>query len=209
MKRETGGNSSLPGIISKNPQIRSFCVDGADSEFLRNVNTQLPQLVALELSGFRPVNGNIRFENVNKFVIGSGSGYKTSTDTLYFPRLQTFHIDNSSLLQAKHQTFLNKHRHLSHLSLTTNDLNGFQFQEITAILTNLLEITLERAEIIGVYAFRTDVTVEFLRTHHKVKKLNIINYPKDRQIELQKQLNREWNSRFIDGSLSFERKSDN
>ena len=72
-----------------------------------------------------------------------------------------------------------------------------------------MEITLERAEIIGVYAFRTDPTVEFLRTHHTVKKLNIINYPEDRQIELKEQLNQEWNTRIIDGGLSFERKSNN
>ena len=198
--------SAIPALFMKNPQIRSIDFYRVDPEFIRNVNFHLPQLETIKLSHFELRSGSIRIKNVTTFV--TDFGHFTSPLNLHFPRLQTLHVvDYRSERFAEWFHFLNEHNHLRYLYFKHFNMDDQQFQQLTANLTNLVEISLEyRTELIHRnQALSSNVIVEFLRSHNKVEQLNVINFPEHCEDELQEQLEHGWNTRIVSGGLHFER----
>ena len=84
-------------------------------------------------------------------------------------------------------------------------MDDAQFQQLTANLTELVELTLERGNSSQNEVISSGAIVEFLRSHHKVKQLNVITMLKHCEAELKEQLKDEWNTRIIKAGLSFRR----
>lgn len=203
-------NFPLPDVITRNPQLRSIHLHDAEPVFLQKLNTQMPQLETLELSNFELKKGSIRFENVTTFI--SGKDYKTSPENLHFPRLQTLqiNIDVDYKVFDRWFAFLNEHIHLKQLHLQISVMNDDTFQRLTANLADLEEMKLKYYSLYHQGPrVSPNVTVEFLRSHAKVIRLNAINFPEEFEVELQQQMKRDWNVRVIDGGLYFERKTNN
>lgn len=203
---ERSGRSYFPHFLMKNPQIRSISLYSATPDFLQKVNDFLPQLETLKISQFELLNGSIQFPNVTKFVT---HGYYTTPANLHFPRLQTLHADFSSRHFDDYVQFFNEHNHLTRLHFEVFEMKIFdsQFQQLTTNLTDLKELTLQRlAGLSQEHNLNSSSIVEFLKSHVKVHQLNIINFPKHREAELQEQLDGEWDAKIINHGLSFQRK---
>lgn len=192
--------SCFADVMINNPQIKSVELNDNYPNFVEKLNELLPQLEELTLSDFTPSNGCVRFENVTTF--STTLGY-SSPHSLHFPQLQTFYIQFIQERFAEYLSFVNEHNHLNHLNVEHWDLNDSQFQQLTANLPNLMEITLEQKTQSKVLS--TKVIVEFLETHNHVMQLNVINLPEVYEIELNEQLKHEWIIKTIDRGLSFKR----
>lgn len=195
------------GVFKKNPQIRSISLYNAGSEFVQKVNDFLSQLDTLTLSRFELTNGNIQFENVTTFIIGFG--YFTTPANLRFPRLETLHADYSSRYFDDYLQFFNEHNHLRHLHLKIyeTEMNDSQFEQLTANLTDLVEMKLEYANKNDQnQALSTEIVMKFLRSHDKVNQLNFMNFPKHSEAKLQERLKEGWDTRINSHGLSFQRK---
>lgn len=199
-------SEAVPDFIAKNPQIRSIELSGNAPKFLQEMNTLLPQLETLKLERFSLHNGRIQFENVNTFDAGSGS--LTSPANLHFPRLQRFRTGDVSKRFAEYLIFLNQHKRLSQLHFDGLYMDDSQFQRLTENLNDLTEVTLEyESHPHGIQQLSRNAIAAFLRSHDKVKRLNVINFPAEWKDELQEQLKHVWNTKTIDNDrLSFERK---
>jgi len=197
--------SSFENVIIKNPQIRSIDLYDPHQDFLHNMSVLLPKLEHLTLSRYDLKNVSIEFKNVTTFVVNNG--YNRSPENFHFPRLQTLHIDTDWYpLFYKWVNFLNEHKQLSQLQLRHFGLDDLQFKHLTSNLTNLVEITLWAKYSETLYVLSTDCIVEFVKSHEQLKILNIFDYPKQCERELQYQLKLEWNMQIVDRGLSFERK---
>lgn len=197
--------SPFPGVIMKNPQIQSIDLYQPDDELVQKVNDFLPQLKTLKLSGFKLSNGSIQFSNVTTFIIDYG--HYTTPANLHFPQLQTFHFEYDKCQFDDYLDFFNEHNHLSQLHLTMFKLDDSHFQQLTANLTHLIELTLEYGK--NSHQYRTlssNIVVEFVKSHDKVNQLNVINFTKYCEAELQEQLNGEWNTRINGDGLTFQRR---
>lgn len=195
--------SPFPAFFVKNSQIQSIDFDRVDPEVVRKASYHLPQLETIKLSNFQLRSGSIQFKNVTTFVIDFG--HFTSPRNLHFPRLLTLHVDINDRF-AEWLDFLNEHNHLSCLHFKHFNMDETQFQQLTANLTNLVEISLERrTDTYGNRALSTNVIVEFLRSHGNVEHLNVINFPKHYEDELHEQLKHEWSARIISEGLRFDR----
>lgn len=189
-------------IIGKNPQIRSIGLYRVDSELLQNVNTLLPQLESLQLPRSKLQSEIIQFENVTTFDIRMNG----SPAHLRFPRLQTFYVQYLDSLQNDYVSFLNEHTFLRHLHLASVEIRDSEFQQLTANLADLVEVTIKRqSEDYEYVSF--DAIAEFLRSHDKVKCLTAIGFSADWEDNLQEQLKHDWNTKIVDSGLSLERKS--
>lgn len=197
-------HDGFESMIKKNPQIISLQLYKPSVEFLRKVNTILQQLESLTLKSFRMTEGSIRFENVTTFGM---EDWKSSPQGLYFPRIQTLHIVyNGSYFNEWHQ-FVNEHNRLIQLHLAHKEMTDSQFQQLTANLRNLVEISLcFEGESIGNEVLSANMIAEFVRNHKKLQKIDIINYLGFDEATLQDQLNEKWNIDSIHGGLSFTRK---
>lgn len=197
---------NLPmNIIINNPQIRSVDIEKDNPELVQQLNTFLPQLETLTLAHFQLSNGNIRFENVTTFAIKLGDG---SPANLHFPRLEKLYIDYKSERIEDWMQFLNEHNHLKNLHLEFRIMSDLDFQQLTANLTDLVEVTIEDVRK-DVYrrTLGTTAIMEFLKNHEKVKRFNVINLYDNERDELQGQLISGWDVKMVDRRLSFVRKT--
>lgn len=199
--------SKFPGVFEKNPQIQSVALVRVKPENLEKVNNLLPHLKTLTLEEYFSFNKSIQFENVTTFD-ASYASFQTSVANLHFPKLQTLIISCESRNFDDQLTFLNEHKHLSHLYLIYP--NNTEFQEYTANLTDLVELTIgQRREFKGKKEpLSYDIIMEFLSSHHEVKRFNINILPDD----YREQLKHGWNMKMTTKKplydlLSFERKT--
>ena len=79
-----------------------------------------------------------------------------------------------------------------------------QFQQLTANLTNLVELTLYGCSD-DVENLNANAIVKFLRSHYKVKQLNVIGFSEQHQVELEEQMKVEWHTEINGNRLYFER----
>lgn len=198
----------LPGIIKTNPQIRSVHLAHVQPEFVQNLTIALPNLETLELSEFEcRCNLSIQFENVTTFIYGFG----ILPSCLHFPRLKSLRFE-----YVHHQPtfnylpFLNGHRHLKHVHMKGNVFGNTAFQQLTANLTDLVEISVLNTGV-SYPPPHTECFVieEFAKSHDKVMKITLIGFAKHCEVEFQEQLKNEWNIRTVSfdrSGLSFERK---
>lgn len=205
-----GREIPIPGVIAKNPQIRSFESCAAKPEFLRELNTLLPQLETLILKYLEQTGESVRFENVTTFEIRST--YASSPPGLNFPRLENLKISGTRVRFGEYLAFFNEHKHLSHLHMELIELNHSDLHLLTANLTDLMELTFEcAADTDTIIKLNSNAIVEFLKKHEKVTKINFINFSENWKSELEPQLKDGWNTITIELSsskscLSFERK---
>lgn len=198
---------SVIDIITTNSQIQSIELYDDEPNFVQKVNELLPQLETLTISTLKLSDGSIRFENVITFAINHDFG---SPINLYFPRLQNLYIEYTSKRFENWINFLNEHNHLNHLHLRHWDLIDSQFQQLIANLTHLVELTLEFKRVAHPsQALSINVIVEFLSNHDNVQKLNVVDFYKQDEIKLKKQLINEWKVEGFRGKLSFARKTSN
>lgn len=170
------------------------------------MNALLPQLETLKLSHFELKNGKVRFENVTTF--DTGNADYTSPANLHFPRLQTLRTSGASERFNEYLAFLNEHNHLSHLHLTGYKMDDSQFQQLTAKLNDLVELTLDHeSNFYEIQKLGSYAAVEFLESHHKVKRFNVINFSNNWKCELQERFKHGWSVNIIANGLSFERNS--
>lgn len=199
-------DDSFENMIMKNPQIRDIDLFDISPEFVPKVVAHLPQLENLTLSHFRLWNGSIEFESVKRFAMDCeyNSG---SPKNLHFPNLHTLSIEFNKRQFGEWLDFVTEHNHLKELHLKHAQLSDSQFQQLTANLQNLVDMTLwylsGRFESV---ALGINVIVEFVKSHKQLKQFNVINYPKSSRETLQEQLKHEWNTKVIGNGLSFERK---
>lgn len=201
-------SSHLLDFVIKNPQIQSIALISIEPEFIQNVSTLLPQLGTLLISKFTLENASIQFENVIAFDTGYGS--LTSPANLHFPRLRALVTAGTNERFDEYLAFVNEHNHLTHLHLKQFKLGGLHFQQLTANLNDLVEVTLEYdIGAVRTQLIESNAVVEFLRSHPTVSKLIIISHSKLWKDELQAQLEYNWTSEIIQNGLSFERYLDN
>ena len=193
---------SFPGLIVKNPQIRSIDLQGVEHDFIKKMNSLLPKLETLALDICQPWRESIQFENVTTLFLA----FATPTVNLHFPRLQNLYTDGLSNPDGFAE-FLNEHNNLSHLLLKYYLMSDSEFQSITANRPNLVEITLEQKRESRVIS--SAHIVEFLRNHANVKRFNLFDFLENQKVELQEQLKDGWNIRTNGGGLSLERKANN
>lgn len=192
-------------MIQQNPQIQSIDFYGTDSKLLRLVNTQLSHLDALGLSQFDMRAGHLQFENVTKLSIHSEKG---SPENLHFPRLQTLYANVAIDHFDEWQHFLNEHSHLTRVHLKYFNLNNAQFQQLTANLGNVEEFTLDhRTDRPETQKVKSTAIAAFLRSHAKVQRINVINFPDYTYRALKHQLDRAWDSTIIKHGVSFKRRA--
>lgn len=203
---KTDIDSFYTNFFTNNSHIRSIELSDNHPGFVQTVNSIWPQLETLKLSHFKLSEGNIRFENVNKFIIEDGE--HTSPKNLHFPRLNTLQIHYNCHSLDKFITFLNEHNYVSHFHLKQWGIGDSKFQELIANLTNLKELTLEH-DVHGYRLLTAAGIAELLKSHPQVTRLNIINFPKKFNDQLQQQLNDDWDSTNTDAVRSFERKASN
>lgn len=199
--------SRFIGIIIKNPQIKSIDLYGTNPKLIPAASTYLPQLETLTLFNFDLKNERIQFENVTTFSIGSGFGFYTTPINIHIPRLQNFCAEYNACQYDDYLEFLNEHKHLRRLHLDIHDLNDSQLQELTANLTNLVEMKLERKRQCETDNISSNSILSFLETHDKVNQFNVINFPEHRENELQEQLASGWKTKIIERGFSFERQN--
>ena len=196
----------LPGVIVKNPQIKSIDLQNFKHEFLKKVNTQMPQLETLRISHYVS-DESIRFENVTTF-IDAGAYFSTSITNFYFPRIHTFRLVCCALSifnMGPYFAFFDKHKHLKHLHLDNlNGMDDTKFQQLTKNLDDIVELTLDHK--FPNYALSDNVILEFLASHDNVKQLNVY-IPEHREDELRELLKHEWDIRTNGAGLSFVRKT--
>lgn len=194
-------------VITTNPQIKSIEVYDHELDFVQKVNELLPQLETLTLSTLKLSDDSIRFENVISFGINHEFG---SPNNLHFPRLQNLFIEYKNERFEEWMNFLNEHNHLNHLHLRHWEPIESQFQQLIANQTHLAELTLEFKRVPQPSKpLSINVIVEFLSNHDNVNKLNVIEFYKQDEFELKKQLINEWDVEAIDRKLSFIRKMHN
>lgn len=206
--------SSLGDVIMNNPQIRTIELNHDYPELIRMMSVHLPKLETLSSAHynnlFSLLNGSIHFENVTKFELQSGS-----LENLHFPQLKALCIHYNNIGFAECRNFLNKHNHLNHLHLKyQSSIDDSQFHQLTAKLTDLTEMTLEIESKTGktTHTWQTlsfNAIMEFLRSHDKVTRFNVINLYYHRIVELQEQLEHEWEAKLFDGGASFKRRTKN
>lgn len=202
---QSNNGSFYREILRKNPQIQSLNLDNVQSEFVHEINILLPQLETLELSRCRVRSGSIQFENVTTLRLGDAAF--VSPENLHFPQLKSLIIDYNYLYFDEYQSFLNEHRHLNRLHMKGYFKDGPQFQQLTANLRDLLEVTLEYPCYVDFFRdLNSNTIVEFLRSHDHVNQLNVIDFSIEWKTKLQEELQHEWSSRIIENGLSFERK---
>lgn len=199
--------SGFVDVIKKNPQIQSIDLHSPYSEFINAVSKYLPQLEALTLRDFHPLSTSIQFENVTTFTIGYERNTQTSPTNLNFPRLQTVHMEYSSHVHEEYINFLNEHNNLSRLHVEMNEfeMQDRQFQQLTANLRNLVEVTLQQKD--EKETLSSAIITEFLRSHENVNRFNLINFSKRCQEELQGQLSSEWSVKIVDSGLHIKREN--
>lgn len=189
-------------LFRYNPQIRAIELLGIKPEFISAVSHILPHLETLRLGEIPQTNESIHFANVTTFSIDSfGLG-----SSLHFPRLQTLHMNHYSIFFENSLNFFNEHKHLIHLSIIHFDFKDSDFNGLTANLRDLVELTVQHSKYKpAMLPLNSQVILEFLRSHPNVKQLNVIDYPENWNVELQKQLNDEWNMQVNDAGTSFKR----
>lgn len=196
--------SSVSDIFIKNPQVQSISLHRADPNYLPELNKLFPKLETLSLTQIEVVY----FTTENSLQVGFSFAhpFDNLVSNFHFTQLQNLEIDHTHRFHDQCVSILNVHKHLRRLSLRHYDLNDLKFQQLTQNLKNLTEITLTLAttQLNPAYVSSSAI-VNFLRNNEKVKKFNVINYPKNCEDSLQEQLRQEWNTRIIDGGLSFER----
>lgn len=197
------------GLISNNPQIRTLSLTNARAEYVEKVSANLPQLETLTLKKFILQNERIRFENVTTLTMSYGYGVSSIQANLEFPRLQTLSIEfDLGQHFAKHYSFLKELRHLKHLDLTFEDINDSQFKELTQNLTSLVQLDLHHHWNGRRYTELSAKSItEFLETHDKVQQLNVINFVDKFKLNIQKELERDWDMEINGVELSFKRKT--
>lgn len=197
---------SLTNVIRQNPQIRDIRLYDVDSDFVHNVNSFLPNLKTLKLTKFELQNGNIQFDNVTELRVG----FYSSTANLHFPNLKFIDIQYHPKRFVEWLEFLREHTKLRRLSLELYEMNDSQFQQFTANLNDVVEMTIIQVKHDVLHQFEglsTNAIVEFLRTHEKVRHLKIQNNcSKQYKAELER-LKHEWHIKITDRSLSFVRKT--
>lgn len=194
----------FPGVISKNPQIRSISLDEAKLEFLQKTNSLLLQLETLRLEHFKLESESIQFENVKTFEIAYGH----TLANLHFPLLRTLYTED--VLFAEQLTFLNEHNKLNRLHLKYTQMVDLQFHQLTANLNDLEEVTLEFRSLWTPQAVSTNAIIEFLERHEYVKQFSVLHFPERCIAELQERMlskESEWNTMILDDGLSIQRKN--
>lgn len=191
-------NCSCVDFIMKNPQIRSIELYSPDFDFIRHVSDSLPRLETFTIQSFSPSMGSIRFETVTTLIIEKKYGFNTLPSNFDFPRLHTFNTDFKSANFIAWYTFLNRHNHLKHLYIHTYEMDDIQFQKLTANLTDLEKLSLEHHSYgREPRSLSFNIIAEFLESHDKMKQLNVINFPKHFEDELQERLKHGWNVKII------------
>lgn len=183
-----------PMINVKSVEFSNSCGD-TKIEIFRKVETLFPHVEKFSAKGFSLENGSIRMESVTTFI----PGYSVSLASFHFPNLHTLHFDFEEHGNfAGYLTFLDEHRHLSHLHFIGNMPNESQFEELTANLKDLVEVTFEFQ-----FPLSNDCIAKFLSSHEKVKLFKITRCD-DQQLQQLLEPSG-WNMTIINYGLSFER----
>lgn len=165
----------------------SYYFNGFHPDFVQRVQTLLPQMKRLRISQFEQKNGSLELENVTSLDICRG--HETSPANLHLPQLDTLRIEYASKRFDEYRTFLNEHSHLRHLHLFGIYMDDSQFQQFTANLTNLVEITLQgRWSNWETEDVSANGISEFLKSHDSVKRIKIIGKADEWKVELGKVL---------------------
>ena len=77
------------------------------------------------------------------------------------------------------------------------------FKQLTENLKNLEELTLERQTLEVIGSMSANAVVEFLKSHHNVKQLNVISKPEHDDMELQDKLKEDWVLKINGNDLCF------
>lgn len=153
------------------------------------------------------MHGEVQFENVTTF--DTGNADYTSPANLNFPRLQTLCTGGASERFEEYLAFLNKHNHLIHLYLMGYKMDDSQFKQLTANMKDLVKLTLEHENnFYEIQKLSINAVLEFLRSHDKVKQLNVINFSDNWKSELQERLKRRWSTTITDNGLFFKRNNE-
>lgn len=209
----SGHNIPIPGFITKNPQIRSIESYSVTPESLQEWNTLLPQLETLKLRNSDQKGKAVRFDNVTTLEMTSHSF--NSPPYLHFPRVQSVRIEGNSVHFSRYLEFFNTHYKLSHLHMKLEFLDDSEFQQLTANLKDLVELTLECPYYRdGIETLNPNAIVDFVGERDKLMKINVINFANRWNNELEQQLGHEWSTRMFEMGTkrkctSFERKSNN
>lgn len=131
---------------------------------------------------------------VTTFVTGLGR-WSTLTP-FHFENLRTLHIGYKKQHFPRYLTFLEEHNRLTHLNITEYMPYEQHFLIILQTLNVLEELTLVLYPYAGKLEWSTQGLGRFLQNHKNLKRVNIINFPKNWISQFETQLKNRigWNS---------------
>lgn len=187
----------IKNLLNLNPQIRSLELGYCPEHLLQHISVILPQLERLSTTIGLSVQREIRLDNVTKFkmtAIGNSLN-------IYFQKLQEMHMFFTSEKYSELITFLEQHAHLRRLNIQFWTIRRFEFDGITSILPNLVEMTLNNNYGLA----QIDFIIKYLNNNEKIMKFHLAHAKKNQKVEFDSQLDHKWNVYENGTGISFER----
>lgn len=175
----------INNLIAANSHIRSVSYHQKSPRFLKMMSVILPKLENLKLWSFKLDDGEIHFENVEKFAMKDFLG---SPKNLHFPKLREAHILIGAYFDDS-INFLREHKQINRIKLEFSNLNDTQFEKVTENLQNLVEIS---ACSTGINLIGIDTIATFLENHKQLMRFDLENFRNNDNEILQKRLGKEW-----------------
>lgn len=197
---ESNQFDGIDGFFSANSHIRSIHLTESFPNFLEKLNAFLPNLETLTCEKLN-VQGPIRFENVRKF---EHQDSHSSPRNLLFPKLQELQVNFRTERLVDWVDFLKIHNKLNKLSLKSFNMKQQDFQQLTANLSDLVDVSISSWSSTGI---DIDTIVEFLENQTKLERLHLdLLLDADKDL-LQKRIDDEWTITRTTFGLLFERKN--
>lgn len=157
-------NKQIEGLIRKNPQIRDLELKFCQRDYIKVINQLLPNLETIILHKLN-LNEALHFEKVQRFVLKTNN--PRGIENLSFSNLESIRIHYSPRLFDNWLAFFKKHPNLFrlHLQEHTSSNQSVQLEELTSVLPNLVEVTMQYSN----YISREDIA-KFIETHDKLMK---------------------------------------
>lgn len=164
-------NEQIEGLIRKNRQIRYLKTDFCPKDYIKVINHLLPELETLILYKMHILNEEgVHFETVKRFVLLSN--HPVGIDKLSFKSIESLRCHYSPKLFDSWLAFLKNHPNLFRLHLVedTSSDQSIQLEELTSVLPNLVEVTMQYTNYISREAIST-----FIKTHDKLMKFSFFS----------------------------------
>lgn len=197
VRGKVSGDHVIFNLFGINPHIKSISLFKYWPTFLNDFTAIAPQLEHITLCSCK---SPIRHDKATKLTTTDNA---TSPNNVIMPKLQDLEMYFDSEFYDEWMDFLGTHQNIKRLVLQFKNLNDYQFQDLTEMLSNVEELLVVSTNR---RLLRVETIVELLKKHEKLMRFNL-NTIRKYDIEVfRKEFQNEWKIKQYDNDLCFERR---